>query len=304
MQASFFERSSFDHTDMMTFLEELAKEYPFLDLSYLGSSILGKAIPKITLGTGKRTLLYVGAHHGMEWITSMILCRFLLDFCRLYQEKGAIRHVSAEAIWQMHRIFVIPMLNPDGTDYQIHGVQKSNPLHDRALAMNSGNADFSRWQANARGVDLNHNYDAGFWEYKKHEVRENIFAGPTRYSGEFPESEPEVAALCNFIRFLGDLRGILTLHTQGEEIFYKSGGRCLRNSTAVAKRISKESGYRLSEATGLASFGGLTDWCVQGLGIPSFTLECGKGENPLPASDAFSIYATLRSTLFLFPTWI
>ena len=304
MQASFFDRTTFDHRNMMEFLQKLTEEYPFLKLSYLGQSILGKAIPKITLGNGKRKLLYVGTHHGMEWITSMVLCRFLLDFCNSYQQKSNVFRISTDTIWQTHTIFVIPMLNPDGTDYQIHGICEENPLYKRVLDMNGGSKDFSRWQANARGVDLNHNYDAGFWEYKKYEAEADIFAGATRYSGETPESEPEVAALCNFIRFESDLRGILTLHTQGEEIFYQSNGECPKNTTAIAKRISAASGYRLSEATGLASYGGLTDWCVQKQQIPSFTLECGKGTNPLPVSDAFPIYATLRKTLFLFPTWI
>lgn len=304
MQPSFFDRTAFDHRDMMEFLEGLVRDYPFLELSYLGTSILGKTIPKITLGSGKRKLLYVGTHHGMEWITAMLLCRFLLDFCQCHQQKSRICQISTEAIWETHTIFVVPMLNPDGTDYQIHGVQKENPLYERVLGMNGGSTDFSRWQANARGVDLNHNYDAGFWEYKKPEAEEGIFAGATRYSGEAPESEPEVAALCNLVRFEGDLRGILTLHTQGEEIFYQSGGICPKRSAAIAKRLSAASGYRLSEATGLASYGGLTDWCVQKQGIPSFTLECGKGENPLPVSDALPIYATLRKALFCFPTWI
>ena len=53
--------------------------------------------------------------------------------------------------------------------------------------------DFTHWQANARGVDLNHNYDAGFLEYKQIEAEQGILGGgPTRYSGECPESEPEV----------------------------------------------------------------------------------------------------------------
>ena len=295
MQPSFWKRIAFDHQDMMMFLQELADEYPILELSYLGNSILGKAIPKIVLGNGRRKLLYVGTHHGMEWITSMILCRFLQDFCENYRQKSRVFQTSIDAIWQTHTLFVVPMLNPDGTDYQIHGVQKENPLYERVFRMNGGSNDFS---------DLNHNYDAGFWEYKMLECEAEIFAGATRYSGEAPESEPEVAALCNFIRFEENLRGNLTLHTQGEEIFYQSNDRCPKNAAAIAKRLSAASGYRLSTATGLASYGGLTDWCVQKQGLPAFTLECGKGSNPLPVSDAPSIYATLRKALFLFPTWL
>ena len=195
------------------------------------------------------------------------------------------------------------MLNPDGVDYQIRGVQKENPLYDRVGSMNGGSFDFSTWQANARGVDLNHNYDAGFREYKRIEAEANVPCGaPTRYSGQEPESEPEVRALCNFIRCQNDLRLVLTLHTQGEEIFcHPKENVVLRNVLALS-RISALTGYKISEAEGLAAYGGLTDWCTQRQGIFALTLECGKGVNPLPLSDHKAIYYRLRETLFTAPT--
>ena len=293
----------FDHDALMRRIETLVKKYPFFEFNYLGNSILGRGIPLISLGGGKREVLYVGTHHGMEWITAMVLCRFLSDLGELYQKKSTVYRTSLETLFQTHTLYVVPMLNPDGTEYQIHGIKEENPLFSRLLDMNGGSADFSKWQANARGVDLNHNYDAGFAEYKKLEAENGITKGaPTRYSGEEPESEPEVAALCNFIRFRRDLRGILTLHTQGEEIFYKSGGKCAKGAEGVAKKLSDLTGYRLSLAEGLASYGGLTDWCAQKADIPSFTLECGKGVNPLPISDHFPIYVNLRKVLFTCPT--
>lgn len=195
------------------------------------------------------------------------------------------------------------MLNPDGVNYQIHGLEKSNPLYDRVLQMNGNSSDFSHWQANARGVDLNHNYDAGFSEYKSLEAENQILGGaPTRYSGTAPESEPEVAYLCNFIRFHKNLCGVLTLHTQGEEIYYQSGNQTPAKFESIAKKLAQMSGYKLTHAEGLASYGGLTDWCVQNQGLPSFTIECGKGKNPLPITCAFPVYANLRRLFFLFPT--
>ena len=294
---------SFDHTELMRTVESLTQTYPFLEYHYLGNSILGRGIPILSLGTGKRKVLYVGAHHGMEWITAMILCRFLQDLCLSYQNKASVARVSLEALLQTHTLYVIPMLNPDGVAYQTHGIDEKNSLFVRLQDMNGGSLDFSRWQANARGVDLNHNYDAGFAEYKKLVAENGILKGaPTRFSGEAPESEPETSALCNFIRFQKNLCGIMTLHTQGEEIFFKSGGKQVKGAEAIAKKLAALTSYRLSEAEGLASYGGLTDWCVQKLALPCFTLECGKGVNPLPISHFTSIYADLKKALFVFPT--
>lgn len=288
-----------DYGYMLQVIEHFSERYPFLGFSYLGDSILGRSIPILSLGTGKKEILYIGAHHGMEWITSIVLLRFVNEFCELYRNEKNIYRTSLSWFCDQYTLYIIPMLNPDGVEYQIHGIAEDNPLYERLLKMNKSSLDFSNWQANARGVDLNHNYDAKFYEYKKIETDMGIFEGTaSRYSGEYPESEPEVGHLCNFIRFHENLGLILTLHTQGEELFYQNEGICPAKSTQIARRISALSGYRLSESKGPSAYGGLTDWCVLKVGIPAFTIECGRGKNPLPLSNYFPIYATLREVFF------
>ncbi|MBQ8310010.1 MAG: M14 family metallocarboxypeptidase [Clostridia bacterium] len=292
----------FDYATLLQKLRQLEQTYSFFDFSYLGTTILDRGIPIVKLGHGKRAILYVGAHHGMEWITSTVLIKFLGDFCEATACNRAVNKISAKAVCETHTLYIIPMLNPDGVEYQINGISEDNPLYERLLAMNGGSTNFSNWQANARGVDLNHNYDAGFWEYKKLETEHQISEGaPTRYSGKAPESEPEVRALCDFIRYHTELRGVITLHTQGKEIFYRSGKTELPRTRVTAAHLARLSGYRLSDADGLASFGGLTDWCVQKMNLPSFTVECGSGKNPLPHSDLSQIYFDLRNMLYSFP---
>ncbi|MBQ9773467.1 MAG: M14 family metallocarboxypeptidase [Clostridia bacterium] len=293
----------FDHAALLRFLDAAQERFPFCERLYLGNSILERPIPMLRIGTGARQVLYVGAHHGMEWITSALLCRFLWELCEAIEAQRRLCALYPAELCQSYTLYILPMLNPDGVEYQIHGLHAENPLYERVLEMNGGSTDFSHWQANARGVDLNHNYDAGFAEYKRLEAAAGILQGaPTRYSGECPESEIEVSLLCNFIRFQEHLCGVMTLHTQGEEIFYRSGGVTLPKSTVTARRLSALTGYRESHAEGLASYGGLTDWCVQKLSIPAFTLECGKGCNPLPFDDLPSIYLRLRNALVAFPT--
>jgi g-D-glutamyl-meso-diaminopimelate peptidase len=64
------------------------------------------------------------------------------------------------------------------------------------------------------------------------------------------------------------------------------------------------SGYQLSEPSGSAAYGGMLDWCIHELNIPAFTLECGKGENPLPIENMFRIYTDIREVLFCAPMMI
>ena len=292
-----------DFETLMSAIDKMSLQYNFLTVLELGKSILGKSIPLLRIGRGRCSVLYVGAHHGMEWITSMILLNFTNELCQAYQQRKQVYRLSIPLLLEQYSLNVIPMLNPDGVDYQIHGISRENPLYARILSMNDGNTDFSHWQTNARGVDLNHNYNEGFREYKQLEAEQGIPCGaPTRYSGQEPESEPEVRAICDYIRFQKELRLVLSLHTQGEEIYCKSQGRMIPGTQSAMERLTSMTGYRQAEATGLAAYGGLTDWCIAKQRIPAATIECGKGVNPLPISDFFQIYARLREALFLAPT--
>lgn len=281
-----------DYETLMAAVRILAELYPFLSFSYLTESVMEKGIPLLRLGEGEKEIYYIGTHHGAERITAAVLLRFVGDLCSLHKAQRPIFGMNLAYIFKSRSLVVLPMLNVDGADIAAHGVPRDSLLCERLVAMN-GSEDFTLWQANARGVDLNHNYDAGFHEYKRLESDLGIAGGaPTRYAGEYPESEPESGALVNFLRF-NHPRALMTLHTQGREIY--------GSDTPAAKRLEYLTGYKYTTPKGAAAYGGLTDYCMQKLGIPAFTLECGKGRNPLPASDLPLLYADLREALFTFP---
>lgn len=253
----------------------------------IGKSILSTPIPCIKLGHGERCALFVGAHHGMEHITAGILLKFAEKVVSLRENEN---HDS---------IYIVPMINPDGCELAINGISAAHHLKNELLRMN-GSSDFSHWQANARGVDLNHNYDAGFNIYKEIEKRLGILPGaPTRYSGDHPESEPETKALCDLTRSLRDrLKAVVALHTQGEEIYYDYSGKIPAGARELAEKLSALSGYALSSPDDVASHGGYKDWVIDKFGIPAFTIECGKGKNPLPQSDFDDIMKKTEPILY------
>lgn len=268
------EKNFYTHNDMISALNDLAREHPQLLLSTLGNSVNGRPIAGARIGVGNVRLLYVGTHHGLESITSALLIKFLSELCSHFSNGKMIYGIDPEYIFKTRCIYFVPMLNPDGVD-----------LHR---------------QANANGVDLNHNYDAGFEEYKHIEKELGITPQNTsRYSGISPESEPETKALCKFIREAAPFKYIFSFHSQGEEIYSGYRGYEPKNSRRSALALARHSGYTLAYPEEIASYGGLKDWYVKEFDLPAYTIEIGKGENPLPIACLKDIYINLRKMLFM-----
>lgn len=265
--------NKYTHEMLLSELTSLARSYPQIKMTTIGHSAKGKPLPALKIGEGEVKLLYVGTHHGLESITSALLMKFLTELCKCFDSRNMIYGMDPRYIFETRCIYMIPMLNPDGAE----------------LCQ----------QANANGVDLNHNYDAGFEEYKKIEKELGITGpAPTRYSGEYPESEPETQAICSFIRALVPFKYIFTFHTQGEEIYSGYNNYEPKNSVRVAKALARYSGYTHTDPEEAASYGGLKDWYVKEFDLPAYTIECGKGENPLPMDSLSGMYITLRKMLF------
>ena len=290
------------HAVLHKVLDALVERYSVPVLN-IGFSILGRDLPALRLGEGPKKLLYVGAHHASEWLTATALLHFSEQLLGAARASSRLTGVDAAGLLKAVSIFVVPMLNPDGVEIEQRGAEGGGIFSERLLLLNGG-FDFTHWQANARGVDLNHNYEAGWAEAKMLEREAGIFGGgPTRYGGEFPESEPESAALCAFVRSV-DFDAVLALHSQGEEIYYDFGGLAPAGSEQIATVLSKVSGYRAAKPSGIASLSGFKDWFIATYNRPGFTVEMGLGENPLPPQEFDAFYRPLEPLLALLPTLI
>lgn len=293
----------YDYSSLIADIDSLTAQYGFVRELCLGESLFGRRIPILRLGTGCRNIVYVGSHHGMESVTSAVLMKYAKEYCEHLKDHRRIFGLSPDYMYATRSIFVIPMLNPDGVELSVNGLGDCVPLKERLIRMNGGSEDFTRWQANGRGVDLNHNYDAGFAEYKALGFEDGIEGGArSKYSGEYPESEPETKSLCNLIRSLDDVKLVVALHTQGEEIYAPPKDMSMpMRSELIGRQIANMTGYKLAFPEGSAAYGGFKDWFVREFSVPGFTIECGKGENPLPPSSLTGIYASMREALFSMP---
>lgn len=261
----------------------------------LGKSLCGRPIDLLQLGAGNDPVLLCGAFHGMEWLTSLLLLRFTAQMAAALETGALISDISLGGFLRRRGVVVIPCVNPDGVEISLHGSAAAGEY--RELVYNASQGDTSQWQANARGVDLNHNFNAGWESLHALEREQGIHCpAPTRYGGEYPESEPETKLLCDFCR--GQyFRHALAFHSQGEEIYWDFGEDTPQKSRLMAQVMAASSGYRVSEPEAIATGGGFKDWFLSYFHRPAFTIEIGKGKNPLPLSDLPEIHRTLEEML-------
>lgn len=248
----------------------------------IGKSVMGRELFCIKIGRGIKKAVLTGAHHGLEYITSKFLMKFLNDYC-LHAINGSLMFThDVKNMFTDITLYSVPMMNPDGVDIAVNGLDITNKFH-RNLISKTGIHSFRKvWQSNARGVDLNHNYNA-LW----HKTIEK--PAPSLYGGEIPESEPETAALCKFIRDT-DPDMLICFHSQGKEIYYDFDGMAEMSSYEIANKMSEISGYKTTSTQGTASYGGCKDWFIKEFSKPGFTVEMGLGKNPLPTENIEEIY--------------
>ena len=274
----------------------LLGKYPFLQLEKIGKTAMGKEILALRIGRRDSYALYAAAFHGTERISAAVCLRFVERLCAAIFSGGEIAEVSVRRAFVDRGLIAVPMVNPDGVDIAVHG-EKACDAGGRIKRLCGGH--FEKWNANSRGVDINHNFDAGWEKLHTAEQEAGIFGpAPTRYGGSKPMCEAETVALSSLCgRFPID--HVVALHTQGEVIYWNYGTRTPERAHRMAKLLSTSSGYALEEPMGLSSHGGFKDWFIDKYGRPGFTVELGKGKNPLPATQLDDIYERVEEMLML-----
>lgn len=282
-------------------IEGLKLRYPFLEVGTAGKSVLGRDLYYIRLGKGDNQVFYNAAHHSLEWITSPLLMKFTENFLKAYVNNQSIRGYDTRKIWDNSSIYIIPMVNPDGIDLVLNGLSKDNPYYEELIKWNNGSTDFSTtWQSNNKGIDLNHNYPAKWQESKDAEIELGISCpGPTRCSGPYALSEPESQAIVDFVK-KHDFRLVLAYHSQGQVIFWVFDDlQPMPESKIIGEQFAEVSGYRLGEIYGIGSYAGMKDWFIQDYRRPGYTVEVGRGKNPLPIEQFPMIYNNNEELLLL-----
>jgi len=280
--------------------EGMAARFPFVDIGVVGRSVMNKPIVMLKIGKGENKVFYNASHHANEWITTPMLLKFTEEYVNEVIKAGYIGDTNAEYTFDNTTLYVIAMVNPDGVDLVTGAMEKDGEAYYDVLrlANNYPLIPFpSGWKSNISGVDLNLNYPA-MWEQAKEQKFAAGFTlpGPRDFVGYSALDQPETRTIYNISRsLLFDLT--LSLHTQGEEIYWRFGSYQPEGGKELGEKMAEVSGYTLTDPEKFQSFAGYKDWFIMTYLKPGYTIEAGRGVNPLPIEKFTEIYPSVKNIL-------
>lgn len=190
----------------------------------IGHSVEGRPIPAICHGRldgSKPAVLLTGGIHAREDYSVMLIMKMVDWYCYFSSVRGRMGNYDVGSIFDDIDFCFIPVANPDGLNIVHFGLQASSN-YGCLKSMRIWGEDHSFWKANARGVDLNKNFDDGNWDVRIC-VPGTESPCSDRYKGPYPDSEPEVRALEGWCRqHFFDL--MVSYHCSGDCVFWADSG--------------------------------------------------------------------------------
>lgn len=203
------------------------------------------------------TAIFVCSIHARENITTDLVCKMI--------DEGLFDDIK-----DFNLAFIL-CANPDGVELCLNGLSSLPEFErDYLFDINDKSFNFLMWKANGRGVDLNNNFDADFKKF----INSKAPSG-SGYAGEFAESELETLAIVEYLNKKNPFI-VLCYHSKGEEIYfnYFQEEPYLKRDKMIAERFAKSTGYVIKNPENVSS-GGLKDYVIKCLKIPSLTIEVG-----------------------------
>lgn len=197
---------TYSYNELMEEVEKLAQNYPKkVNVISIGRTNQNRSIPMLIFGSGKKKVLFSGGVHGRESINPLVLIAMAQAY--VGNDPDILR---AEG-----RIYLIPLLNPDGYEKAITGE--------------------ILWKNNARGIDINRNFPSQTFREK--------------WKGDTAASEEETKAL---IRAFYEIKpdGYMDYHSRGRSIFYyrnQMDASYNEKQLLVAKALCDSTGYILEK---------------------------------------------------------
>ncbi len=280
-------KQKYSYKDMKKDIEELESKYAdYVDVQIIGKTVDNRNIYDVILGNpnAEKAVIFQASIHAREYMTSQLVMEQIEYYLEHYDEE--YKEKTYREIFDKVCVHVVAMSNPDGVTISqegINGIRKAS-LRKKLKKMYGANRT-TIWKANARGVDLNRQFDYKF-EYKiKKKYKKGAYA---LYGGKKPVSEMETKAL---VKLVNDVKpkAVVNYHAMGNVIYCNYGGK-----KKVQKKVYKLAG-EIRSLTGYYYMGldkspGFANWLVCKKKIPSCTVEIGRNTTPVPISQFGTVW--------------
>lgn len=277
----------YTYANMKSDLAELAERYPNT-MSYrsYGISADGRDLYAATLGNpnAPKQVIITSGMHAREYVNSFVVMRQLEYYLENYDTVRYEGHLLRDLFEEVCFV-IVPMTNPDGITLAQEGIDAiRNPALQQIIRGICGSTNTKvindylnmYWKSNARGVDINRNFDALWDEHN------DIVGRPAakNYKGTSAMSEVESAYLVALTESLSNPVASVCVHSQGEIIYW----RCFQEGTLeienkrLAQIAQKVTGYAIIDDNQTEP--SYSNWTILAHGIPTITVETGLGGYP------------------------
>lgn len=272
----------YTYANMKSDLAELAERYPDT-MSYrsYGISADGRDLYVATLGnpSAQKQVIITAGMHAREYVNSFVVMRQLEYYLENYDTVTYDGHLLRDLFDEVCFV-IVPMTNPDGITLAQEGIDaiRNEALQQtvRDICATSSTKvlnDYLNmyWKSNARGVDLNRNFDALWDEHN------DVVGRPAakNYKGTSAVSEVETAYLVALTESLSNPVASVCVHSQGEIIYWRcfQEGAFEAENKRLAQIAQKVTGYAIIDDNQTEP--SYSNWTVLAHGIPTITVETG-----------------------------
>ncbi|WII72799.1 M14 family metallopeptidase [Bdellovibrio sp. 22V] len=258
-----------NYAEMTDKLRALTNQYANISqMSSIGKTVEGRDIWAVRISGNLAqaetlpAVIFMGGHHAREHL-SIELPLYYIEYLLKEYTSGNPR---VQRLVNTRDIHMIPVVNPDGAEYDISTGSYKSWRKNRTRNSNG-----------TYGVDLNRNYSYGWGGGgASTNPSSDTYRGPQAFS------EPETQAIKKYVESHENITILLSFHTFSQLILYPwghvyegiSNTRDKQVHEVMARKMAEWNGYTPQQSSELyIASGDTTDWSYGDHKIISFTFE-------------------------------
>lgn len=276
----------YSYSELLEDLDLLQQKYPeFIKYELKTKTYQGRQIPLVTLGNPEADnfVMVQSAIHAREYISAQMVMALIEHYASNY-ENGKFKDIPIKELFQNVCFIIVPMVNPDGVEIAQKGENGALTADVKQWVRQNTQAGtkYDQIKSNARGVDLNRNFENGFGKDRRRKPSKNY----SHYPGPEPYSEVESKFILE-VSQMHDYSLFLNYHTSGNLVYYgcKNAPASVNNKALkLSNIIKRHTGYPLYGPQTSPECGSWADEVEVVYKRPSATIEMGT-KNPVPIAE-------------------